>query len=277
MRERRVQNRLYITLVAILGICVLLVSLYIREDGEGPLHSIQSMARDYFSVPVKFMKVRYDALSSWFSGVVNAGKLKKENEKLREQIIESRRLVLEARELERENRKLRKALEFKERYPYEAVLAEIILIHQELGGKFYTIDKGSKDGIEKGAAVMSADGVFGKVYLTGKNSAVVMPLNHPLSSVSVRVVETEQVGILEGTREAKTMLKLIPKEDATTIGNVVVTSGLGKIYPKGLFVGTILKVSKDPNKLDKTIEVGPAVSFDSVDFVYVLKKAEQPK
>lgn len=272
MRERRYQTRLYITLLTILVLCVITVSLYVREGDDGPLHRTQARLRDFFVAPVSIIKEKYSVISEWVSGILLAGELKKENEELRRQISESRRLVLEARDLKRENEELRKALGLKKRFPYKLIPAQIVIVHQELGGKFYTIDKGRSDGIQKNDPVIADEGLFGRVYQVGKSSSVIIPLVHPMSSVSARVVETKEVGVVEGTREEKLMLRLIPKESKASIGSIVVTSGLGKIFPEGLLIGTILDVKEDPNRLDKVIEVGPAVNYDIVQFVYVLKK-----
>lgn len=271
MRVRRYQSRLYITLLTILVLCVLIVSLYVREGDNGPLHRTQARLRDLFVTPVSFIKKGYVGVSDWFSGIFMAGELKRENEELRRQISESRRLVLEAQDLKRENEELRKAFGLKERFPYRLIPAQVVIIHQEIGGKFYTVDRGQRDGIERNDPVISSDGLFGRVYQVGKSSAVIIPLNHPMSSVSVRVVETKEVGVVEGTREEKLMLRLIPKESKASIGSIVVTSGLGKIFPEGLLVGTILNVKEDPNRLDKVIEVGPAVNYAGNQFFYILK------
>ncbi len=272
MRERRYQNRLYITLLTILVLCVLVVSIYVREGDEGPLHRTQARLRDLFVTPVSFIKKGYVSISDWFSGIFMAGELKRENEELRRQISESRRLVLEAQDLKRENEELRKALGLRERFSYKLIPAQVVIIHQEIGGKFYTVDKGSRDGVERNDPVISSDGIFGRVYQVGKSSSVILPLNHPISSVSARIVETREVGVVEGTREEKLMLRLIPKESKVSIGNIVVTSGLGKIFPEGLLIGTVFSVKEDPNRLDKVIEVGPAVNYAGNQFFYILKK-----
>lgn len=272
MRNRRRKNRLYIILLIILSLTIIMTSVYLREGEEGALHSIQREVRDTISAPVAVFKNVYDRFSAWVYGVLNSKQLAEENKLLRRQIRESRKLVLESRDIKRENDLLRKLLGFKERFSFDTVPAEIIIVHQKLSGKLYTINKGSKDGIEEDAPVVTPDGLFGKIYSLGEESSVILPVNHPLSSVSARIVETNEVGILDGSREGKLHLKLIPKETSATIGNVIVTSGLGKVYPKGLYIGTIVSMSDDPNRLDKEIEVGPAVTFDKTEFVLVVKK-----
>lgn len=70
---------------------------------------------------------------------------------------------------------------------------------------------------------------------------------------------------------------MIPKDSRATIGMIVVTSGFGGVYPKNLLIGTIKSLKEDPNRLDLVIEVGPAVSFDTSDFVLILKETKDGK
>ncbi|MCX7831993.1 MAG: rod shape-determining protein MreC, partial [Actinobacteria bacterium] len=179
-------------------------------------------------------------------------------------------LILEAEAIRRENEELRKMLGVIRSQGEKVVTAEVIAVNQELSGKFYMINKGKKDGVDVNQAVLTADGVFGKIYSAGENSAVVIPINHPLSAVSARISETGELGIVEGSVNGNLYLKLIPKESQASIGMIVVTSGFGGVYPKNMLVGTIKRVKEDPNRLDLEIEVGPACDFDSVDFVMVV-------
>jgi rod shape-determining protein MreC len=142
-----------------------------------------------------------------------------------------------------------------------------------LSGKFYLINKGSRDGIRPNQPVITPDGVFGKIYSAGKTSSIVMPANHPLSAISARIAETGEQGIVEGSSEGKLYLKLIPRESQASIGMIVVTSGLGGVYPKNILVGTIKNVKEDPNRLDLVIEVGPAVDYETAAYVIVLVRA----
>jgi rod shape-determining protein MreC len=270
VRKQRGPSRLSLILAGILVLSVILVSVYAREGSDGVLHRTQDAARDAFSVPLSAFKNAFGGVQDWFSGVIHAGSLTRENRILREQVRESRKLVLEARDLQRENEKLRKALDFRSRFAYATVPAEVILIHQELGGKLYTVDRGTDDGVARGDPVVTPDGLLGKVWSAGKKSAVILPLTHPLSAVSVRIVETNEVGILEGSRSGRLFLRLIPKDSKAAVGDVCVTSGLGSVFPKGIYVGSILSVRDEENQLDKGIEIGSAVDFDGPDFVFIL-------
>lgn len=269
MKRRRQVSRLYYLLLFALALSVALSSLYIREGNDGVLHKVKNRAVDLLSGPTSYFKQVYKTFTDWLYSVVHASAIKKENEKLRNDLKTARRIFLEAEALRKENEKLRKLLKLKSEKE-NLVAAEIIAVNQELSGKFYIINRGKKDGIKENQAVITADGVFGKIYSAGLNSSVILPINHPLSAVSARVVETGEVGIVEGSSSGKIYLKLIPKESKVSIGMVVVTSGLGGVYPKNLLIGTVKSVREDPNRLDLEIEVGPACSFDTSDFVLVI-------
>lgn len=275
MKRRKRQSRLYVIFLIILVSSIVLSSIYIREGDSGPLHSIEAYFRDLLMVPINAARAAYGNFSDWAGGVLQAGELKRENELLRREIQEARRLILEAEDIKRENERLRELLDLKSRFSYQSIPAEIIFVHRELSGNFYTINRGKVDGIEKNMPVVTPSGLFGKVYSVGNKSSVVIPINHPFSSVAARIVETGENGIIEGSRDGKLYLKLISKESTATIGMLVTTSGLGGVYPKGLLIGSITEIKSNPNKLDLEITVGPASNFDREEFLLVLLPEEK--
>lgn len=270
MKRRKRGSRLAYLVILALALSVALSSIYLREGDRGVLHKIKNKVTDSLSAPLTFLKSNYRSFSGWLTSIAKATELKKENEKLKEELRTARRLILEAEAIKRENEELREMLGVVKAQRERVVVAEVIAVNQELSGKFYLINKGKKYGVDVNQAVLTADGVFGKVYSAGNDSAVVIPINHPLSAVSARISETGELGILEGSVKGNLYLKLIPKESRVSIGMIVVTSGFGGVYPKNLLIGTIKKVKEDPNRLDLEIEVGPACDFNSVDFVIVI-------
>jgi len=270
LKRRKRVSRLYYLFLIFFAAAIALSSVYLREPPDGALHRLKDELRDLTTRPLSWIKNTHDSFSSWLEGVLNVSRLKAENEKLREELKMARRLMLEAEAVRRENERLKKILELYKPLSEKSVVAEIIAVNQELSGKFYLINKGSIHGIKPNSPVITADGVFGKIYSVGKNSAVVMPANHPLSAISARIAETGEQGIVEGSPEGKLYLKLIPRESQAAIGMIVVTSGLGGVYPKNLLLGTIKSVKEDPNRLDLDIEVGPAVNYETSEYVIVL-------
>lgn len=270
MKRRKKRSRLYYLLLMFAAAAIALSSVYLREPPDGALHQLKDELRDLAARPLSTFKDAHDSFLNWLQSLLNASELKAENEKLREELKMARRLVLEAEAVKRENEQLKKILEIYKPLKEKSVVAEIIAVNQELSGKFYLINKGRMHGIKPNLPVITADGVFGKIYSAGNNSAVVMPANHPLSAISARIAETGEQGIVEGSPEGKLYLKLIPRESQAAIGMIVVTSGLGGVYPKNLLLGTIKSIKEDPNRLDLDIEVGPAVNYETSEYVIVL-------
>jgi rod shape-determining protein MreC len=277
LKRRKGPNRLYVATAVLIVLGVILSSLYVREKEAGPLHSVESFFRDQLAGPLTFLKNTYSSFEDWFYGVLNASRLTRENEKLKRDLSEARRLLLEAEAVKRENEELKKMLKLPEKKGFSLIAAEIIAVNQEMSGKFYTINRGREDGLEINQPVITPDGIFGKIYSVGKRSAYVMPINHPQSAVSAEIAETGEKGILEGTAEGELKLKLIPRDSKASIGMTVVTSGLGGIFPKNLLLGTIKSVKGNPNRLDLEIAVGAAVDFNTTDFVYVVLTKEEPR
>jgi rod shape-determining protein MreC len=137
----------------------------------------------------------------------------------------------------------------------------------------FIINKGAENGIVKNMPVVTSSGLVGQVIDVGSGWAKVLPLNDQRSSVSVLINRTRDTGILKGDINFE-LTGSIPPDAAIVEGDDVVTSGMGGIYPKGLFVGKINEIKTGAGRLLKTIKVEPAVDFNKVEEVFVLKHIE---
>ncbi len=209
--------------------------------------------------------------------------LREENLKLQKElsILVMRNFQLE--ETAEENERLRKLLGFKEKIPYRLVPAAVIAEDLSAKSKFVTINKGTRDGVKRGMAVVTYGGLVGQVVdepgatLT-RYSAPVLLIADPTSRVSVMVQRTRARAIVRGTGSFRTLELLYLEPDAEIeLGDVIITSGLGGIFPKGLPVGTVLRVEKDPSAINPEVKVKPGVNFTRQEEVLlVFPEKEQP-
>jgi rod shape-determining protein MreC len=134
-----------------------------------------------------------------------------------------------------------------------------------------TIDRGRADGAERLSAVVVTSGVVGRVAVLRRQSAVVQVLTDPASSIGGVVLRTRSHGLVEGVAGGRLRLKLAVSEGALQPGDLVVTSGIGELFPKGLPLGRVLRVY-GPSGLFRTAELEPAVDLTSVEEVLVLPR-----
>ena len=208
--------------------------------------------------------------------LLNFSKIKQENEELTKENIELENKLLEYDKLKEENDRLREVLNFKNsKDNYSYVGTNIIGYSGESFSNGYIIDKGESDGILKGMVVISDKGLVGQVTSTGSNWAIVESLLNENIAVSVMVNSTrETTGILEGyvTRSNSGLTKVtnLPLDSEIKEGDVIVTSGLGQIYPKEIRIGEVISVESDEIKSMKTAIVKPYVDFDKLEDLFII-------
>ena len=134
-----------------------------------------------------------------------------------------------------------------------------------------TVDKGSDDGIGKDMAVITPAGVVGKIHTVLPNTAKVLLLTDPGNTVAVMVQRNREEGLLEG-KLVNCALKYVSYYADIQEGDLLVTSGLDGIYPKGLPVATVMKVTKQEAVAFQTVVAEPVVRFSRLEEALVLKK-----
>ncbi len=209
--------------------------------------------------------------------VFNIGDLDDENDMLKEQVSVLNSEVREASELKRENDRLRALLDLKEKKPeYEMVASNIISSDIDNWYSIFTLDCGSSDGINVDDTVITNDGLVGYIYEVGYNWAKVKTIIDPASSVSAKIERIDTVGMCDGdvllknSNEIK--MNYIPLSSAVVKGDMVITSGIGGVYPKGINIGKVKSVSKSSDGLTQTALIEPGVKFDEIGEVFVMKK-----
>ncbi|ADL07507.1 rod shape-determining protein MreC [Thermosediminibacter oceani] len=225
-------------------------------------------------------------LFSWISGGVRNGiesvaevfYLKRENEALKKQLAELEEYRHKFLEYRDENARLRRMLEFKEKNPqYDLVAAEVI--GRDPGNWFNVIiiNKGKNSGITKDMAVVTERGLVGYTVDVGNNWAKVLMLLDNRMSVSAMIQRTRDNGILKGNiapaPPGHAKMVFLPADASIVKGDVVITSGMGGIVPKGIIIGEVVEVKKETDNLTQYAIVKPAVDFHKLEEVFVIKNA----
>jgi rod shape-determining protein MreC len=196
-----------------------------------------------------------------------------ENADYRDQVDQLQSELVQMRELEVENRDLRNLLSMKDRTgPGVFVPVSVIARDDTPYVQAITIDRGGNDGIRQDAVVITHKGLVGRVERVNPTSAKVRLINDLNSSVSVRLqTESRTTGVLRGQSQGNLMvIAYIPQTDNVTQGDIVLTSGLGEMYPEGLVVGKVLRIERKDADPFQAAVVEPAVEMDKLERLYVL-------
>jgi len=196
--------------------------------------------------------------------------LEKENRMLKQKIAELQEENHRMKEMKLANERLRQLLHFREKNSPSMIGAEVIGQDPSSWFKSVTIDKGERDGVKKGMAVISPVGVIGQILKTAPHYATVLLITDYNSAIDSIVERTRAKAIVEGKGENRCQLKYLLRAEEVAVGDVVVTSGLGGNFPKGLMVGEIKKVDKKGHGVFQYAELVPSVDLTQLEEVFVI-------
>jgi len=198
--------------------------------------------------------------------------LRRENEILQDQVNQLQQKVTEYKEAYVENLRLRRLLDFKNTLQAKAIPAQVVL--HDLTGWFQTliVDKGFKDGIGPDMAVVNDEGVVGRILDVSDRYSRVLLITDPGSSVDAVIQRNRVRGILSGKDSNGCILKYVRGNLDVEVGDLIITSGKDGIFAKGLRLGVVQGIFKDPVDLFQKIEVKPLVRLSALEEVLIIKR-----
>jgi rod shape-determining protein MreC len=171
-------------------------------------------------------------------------------------------------------RRLQALLGFKQKFISKTVAAQVIGSSGSEQSRSIFIDKGTRQGIEKGMPVITADGVVGRVLNAYSTTAQVLLMNDQTSGVGALLEKSRLQGIVRGTPLGEVVLEKVMSDEQVAAGETVLTSGGDRIFPKGLPIGTITRVSPGPGVF-LNIRVHPTANLSKLEEVLVITKQEE--
>ncbi len=174
-------------------------------------------------------------------------------------------------DLEVENQQLRKLLEFRDRFVFKGIGAEVIGRSYDPTRSKIMVNRGSVDGVRDGSAVVAYDGILvGIVTDVSLNTSYVRLLTDPQSKIAGRLLTSSQSeGIVSGGHGIVVRMDLIPRDEKIEIGTQLVTSGLDDQLPRGLVVGKVINVEPDANSLFLRAIIAPTIAYETLNMVMI--------
>lgn len=178
------------------------------------------------------------------------------------------------RELYATDQRLQKLLQFEKTINWPVSAAQVI--GRDPTGWFESviIDKGAEAGMKVNMPVVNADGVVGRLVSVSKNYAKVLLIIDQNSAVDCFIQRSRDEGILKGLSFKVCKLDYFLKTSHAVVGDMVVTSGMGRVFPKGIPVGQVIEVENKPGELFKDVKVRPLVDFSKLEEVLVILKED---
>jgi rod shape-determining protein MreC len=206
-----------------------------------------------------------------WSNYIDLRHVRRQNADLQQQITRMRLNEAAISEDALEGRRLQALLAFKEKYVATTVAAQVIGTSGSDLAHVLTIDKGSNDGLKVDMAVITPDGIVGKLRDVFPTTSDVLEINDQTSGAGVVLANTRIRAILRGTPAGRAQIGNLTADSRIKPGEPVITSGGDQIYPRGLAVGTVESIAPDPDHQPYTaIVVHPAVDLNRVEEVLVI-------
>jgi rod shape-determining protein MreC len=239
----------------------------------GPWRGLEKVG-SMFLAPIQMgVSGTVDEASHFVATIQRVRDLASQNVDYRDQVDQLQSRLVQMRELEVENRDLRNLLSMKERTGPGALIPVSVIARDDTPYvQAITIDRGSNDGVRQDAVVITHKGLVGRVERVNPMSSKVRLINDLNSSVGVRLqTESRTTGVLRGQSQGYLMVvAYIPQTDVVQPTDVVLTSGLGEMYPEGLVVGKVARVERKDADPFQAAVVEPAVEMDKLERLYVL-------
>ena len=266
-----------VTIIVLVVVCAVLVAWHNAARERGALSPPESVAFVTMRPAQRILVATRDWCSDLGRTMFRRGGTIRENQELKRRLADlegqSRRLA----RYQRENQELRQLLKMPAQRGGKAVAAEVISFDATDYSRNIIINVGSAQGVREKDVVYNAQGVVGQVIARDRFTSRVLLLTDRQASIGAMVSRTTAKGMVQGTgeneqdRECK-MSYLNFGADVRE-GDLVVTSGESRIFPRGLVIGRVLRVKKDKTYSSMTADIDPAVSFDRISAVYVRVQA----
>jgi rod shape-determining protein MreC len=256
----------YLFLAVILG-HVLLISAQVSSRTGVPV--LEQVTFGIFSEVQRGVSSGIGGVRRVWDGYIGLRHVKTENDELKKQLAETQVALQAQRALADRARALEKLLELRDRLSVQTTAAEIIGAGATLEFRTVTIDKGTRDGLRPDMAIISPAGVVGRVVVPSARSAKVQLLIDRNAAAGALIERSRAQGVVVGAGEDRLRLENVSESADIVVGDIVVTSGIEGMYPKGFVIGTIEAVEKS-GPAYKRITVKPAVDFASIEEVLVV-------
>jgi rod shape-determining protein MreC len=261
--------------VIIIGVIILVfvnvVFLSISSKKRYPSYSTGQIVLNFISpfqdIVTDTMRSAKDVWKGYFFLVST----ERENYNLKRELGRHIQRSGEYHEIELENIRLRNLLEFRQAVGSQTVSAEVVGSDPSPWYRTIIINKGRSEGIRKGMPVLAPEGVIGQIVEAGSRYSKVLLIIDQNSAVDAVVQKNRARGVVKGISADKCVLKYVVRRHDIEPGDSIITSGFDGVFPKGLYIGYVEKISNSSSGLFHEIEITPYADFENIEEVLVLK------
>jgi rod shape-determining protein MreC len=260
-----------LTLVVVLcGLALGILTSQVRSPDGRQIGWLGTMVEATLAPAAVVLSRVSDALGRGWALIQEIGTLRAEKARLTAEVARLREENARLRPAAQENARLRALLGFKEQQPSHTVAARVVGRDPSQWFSTVLVDRGARDGVARDDPVVTSDGLVGHVIETAGSWARVLLTLDPRSAVGVLTDRSREAGVAEGQGLPMIRVKYLSRDADVQPGDQVITSGMGKMYPRGLPVGTVVGVSRTGGDLFQEALVRPAADPNHLEDVLII-------
>jgi len=267
-------RRLPISLLAAGLIAVAVVSMVVDRravmSGSRDLPAWAGTIMDVAAPVQKAVAMPFEAIRRAWSSYVAVLDAERENEALHSKIARLNEENLQLREALVASGRLQRIAEMRERYEIPMLPAELVGVDTSPWFRSVLVDRGRNQGVRSGMPVISEQGLVGLVTATSRSSAKAMLVLDRQTAIDGVIQRSRSRGIVRGLGSEELEFEFVERGSDVQLNDLVITSGLGGVYPKGLHIGMITEISDPDVHLLRTAAIRPAVDFGRLEQVFVM-------
>ena len=258
-------------LILLLSLSFTLITLSLRSRNN--LAEIEKTILLFVGPILRVSDVPKEWTNNIWKNYLDLQNYRKENIKIKKELLELQNTVKKLPELKFEIADLYAKLRIKEEKKSESHYAKVIGKEKNIFSKTILIDKGSTQNIKANMIVVNSQGLVGRIDQTHPFTSRVLLITDPRSPVHVKVQRTRTQGVFSMINATKGIVEFVSKDSDILPGDLLITSGLGEIFPKGIHVGYVME-SKNHSSFKKLV-VEPAVNFNKLEILEIREEIKR--
>ena len=264
-------RRLRGALLVLVSVSAFLYIFSLNFRTTGKMDHLQGFVTEVVSPPLQLVGKVFYAFEGVYKNYIWLRNVRAENEELKKQIALLQNQLTAYQEAFIQNQRLRRLLDFKRATGYKTIAAQVVV--HDLTGWFQTliVNKGFKDGVAADMPVVNEEGAIGRILDVSAHYSRVLLITDEESAVDAIDVRNRVRGILCGKDINGCILKYVSANLDVEDGDLIITSGKDGIFPKGLRLGIVHAVYRDPSSMFQRVDVKPLVQLSTIEEVLIIK------
>ncbi len=225
-----------------------------------------------FCEPVfHFMRSSTDTVYAFYERFLRIEALQLENKRLKTELQASDAERIKLLTLEQEVARLRGILGLQPKLPFKLKIAEVVALDHSADRKALWVNAGTAHGVQNAVPVIDHKGIVGQVVAAGRHRSLVLALQDPLFRAHVVNLRTDERAVLTGESQGPLqLLRYVHRDSDVHIGDIYITSGLGKVFPHGIGVGKVTRIEPTRQKLEQAVWIMPFVDAQKAQEVFII-------